>query len=268
MRLIAVLVAASIAMNACATDSSSIADTTASTSVTISEEPPSDAELTSEEPESSQQDIDDVVIAESSETETGCSAPALTAHFVDVELDDEDGGLNVREAAGVSASIIATIERGQELIPTGECQRVGDTDWWQVTNTDGSLIGWASSRFLSDTVILSPGLGAPIADTDNIGLTAETLDGLAAQLAISYGLEVDALVIPVGQVEGTDATSGTATYDLRGLQDDASDGYRIEFQFLINRDESVDPVTTTFSTTAIERRPLCSRGVSDDGLCV
>ena len=196
-----------------------------------------------------------------------CTAPALEAHFVDVALDDPDGGLNLRDGAGPNNAVLATIERGNELIPTGVCTFFGATPWWQVTNSDGSLIGHVSSRFLSDTAILNPGLGRVEIDDDNAGIFAETIEGLAAQLAIIYGFGEDVTITQVGDLVGNDASSGRATYDLTGLRDDSSNGYRVEILFFIERDASGEELFG-FSATRIDRQSLCTRGVTDDGLCV
>lgn len=224
-------------------------------------EPPTTIEVEQVDEDSDAEDVESL-----DNTATACSAPALQGHFVDVALDDPDGGLNLRDGAGPIHGVLATFERGSEVIPTGECTIVGATDWWQVTNTDGSLIGWVSNHFLSDTVLLSPGLGRLEVDHDNAGLQAETIEGLAEQLAIIYGFGEDATITEVN-VEGNDASSGNAIYDITGLQDDSVDGYRVDILFFIERDATGEELFG-FSATRIDRRALCSRGVTDDGLCV
>ena len=261
---------ASLTDDAAAVVGESVSETPAALSVAESD---SDASgVSAEEPDSTnapepEDSTEGTVSSDDDPEETTCSAPALQGHFVDVAIEDPDGGLNLREAPGANNSILATVERGNELIPTGECEVVGSTAWWQVTNTDGSLIGWVSSRFLSDIPLLSPGLGRVMADADNVGIFAETIEGLAAQLAIIYGFGEDVTITQIGDLEGNDASSGTATYDLTGLRDDSSNGYRVDILFFIERDESGEELFG-FSATRIDRQALCSRGVTDDGLCV
>lgn len=268
-RLFAQLIAVVILASACAsgTTTNAVENSSAVASVAdnLSDRPESLA-ITDEVPEIPRDLADDEVL-EDVDTNP-CAAPALQGHFVDVELDDPDGGLNLRESPGAAQPIITTIERGSQLIPTGECDVAGSTDWWQVTNNDGSVIGWVSSRFLSDTAILSPGLGRSVPDLDNVGILAETIDGLAAQLAIIYGFGEDVDITQVGDLDGHDATSGIATYDLTGLRDDSSNGYRVEILFFIERDEANDGAVIGFSATSITQQSLCSRGVTDDGSCV
>ena len=293
-RLLTLLAAVAVVASACASDevASEVSQSSSQTlsDVALVSDRPETLAITEQLPdaptdsESSEADTRAATDAADPDTEVGvqtdsgnvdtpaieprtCSAPALQGHFVDVELDDPDGGLNLRESAGSTTPILTRVERGNQLIPTGECDVVGSTDWWQVTNSDGSLLGWVSSNFLSDTVILSPGIGRAEPDLDNVGLMAETIDGLAAQLAIIYGFSKDVVITQVGDLEGIDASSGIATYDLTGLQDDSTSGYRVEILFFIERGDNADAVTG-FSVTAVDRRSLCSRGVTDDGLCV
>lgn len=264
-QLIAVVILASACASGATTNAVENSSAVASVADNLSDSPESLA-ITDEVPEIPRDLADDEVL-EGVDTNP-CAAPALQGHFVDVELDDPDGGLNLRESPGAAQPIITTIERGSQLIPTGECDVAGSTDWWQVTNNDGSVIGWVSSRFLSDTAILSPGLGRSVPDLDNVGILAETIDGLAAQLAIIYGFGEDVDITQVGDLDGHDATSGNATYELTGLRDDSSNGYRVEILFFIERDEANDGAVIGFSATSITQQSLCSRGVTDDGLCV
>lgn len=276
MRLLLLTIAVVLVASACSStaESSESAASASTVGESVSESPAAlvppetdevdDTDIEAAQPEADRVDAED---APAESDITGCTAPALQAHFVDVEIDDPDGGLNLREAAGASSELLATVVRGSELIPTGECEIVGSTDWWQVTNSDGSLIGWVSSLFLSETIVLNPGLGRLMPDVDNVGITAETIEGLAAQLAIIYGFNADLTITQIGDLEGIDASSGSATYDLTGLQDDSSNGYRVQILFFIERDPTGDEVLG-FSASRIDRQPLCSRGVADDGLCV
>lgn len=265
-QLIAVVILASACASGATTNAVENSSAVASVADNLSDSPESLA-ITDEVLPEIPRDLADDEVREDADPNS-CSAPALQGHFVDVELDDPDGGLNLREGPSAAQPIITTIERGSQLIPTGECDVAGSTDWWQVTNNDGSFIGWVSSRFLSDTAILSPGLGRSVPDVDNVGILAETIDGLAAQLAIIYGFGEDVGISQVGDLDGQDATSGIATYDLTGLLDDSSNGYRVEILFFIERDEANDGEVTGFSATSITQQSLCSRGVTDNGSCV
>lgn len=196
-----------------------------------------------------------------------CDAPTLSAHFVDVAADDADGGLNVRSAPNSQAAILATFERGKELISTGGCQVFGSADWWEVTTSDGALTGWASSRFLSVQPPFTPGIGAPSNDTADVGLFANDVDELVRSLSTSYGFTGNAVVTEVSAPEALDAIGGQATYDLTGLGDDSIDGYRLEIGFAFNKDANGDPISGVI-LQSVTSSPLCSRAVTPDGVCV
>lgn len=197
-----------------------------------------------------------------------CVAPELQPHFVDVALDDPDGGLNVRSAAGAQNDVLLTVARSKELITTGGCSVVGTVDWWEVTTSDGSLTGWASSRFLSDQLVFNPGLGKAITDTDNVGIGGETLDEMAANLAVAYGFDEDVVITMVGEVEVGDAQGGKVVYDLTGAKDDSISGYQVEIDFLFDKNEEENGEIEGYTALRIINYALCSRGVSEDGVCI
>lgn len=195
-----------------------------------------------------------------------CAAVSLREWYVDVALDDPDGGLNMRIAPGVDNDIVAVFPRSSALVSTGPCATLGTFDWWKVTNLEGTLTGWVSSRFLSDLLVFNPGLGKAIDDLDNAGLQATTLDELAALIAESYGFDEDATITMTSDDPAIDAQGGTATYEMTGLKDDASNGYIVDIQFVFDKDaESGDIESVT--ATRVTNYSLCSRGVTDDGLC-
>ena len=198
-----------------------------------------------------------------------CDAPELQPHYVDVSLDDPDGGLNVRSGAGVDNDVIVTIERSGELISTGNCEVVGTVDWWEVSTSDGSLTGWASSRFLSDLPVFNPGLGKAIEDTDNVGVGGSTLEEMAEAIAEAYGFDEDGVITQEGEVIGIDAQGGSVTYIMTGLKDDASNGYQVEIDFLLDKNETEDgEEIESYTALRITNYALCSRGVTEDGLCI
>lgn len=206
--------------------------------------------------------------------EPDCVSPAGVDYWVDVAIDDPDGGLNMRNAAGTSGAILWTIPRATKVVVTEQCALVGSTDWWFVrpiveADLEG---GWVSSSFLSSTPIATdpgytPGLGKRIQDTANIDLKAETLDELAAKLAVIYGFDEDVTITEVGESEGIDAIGGNATYDLTGAKDDSSSGKRVEISFWFDRSADGEEFYG-FIAKRITTQELCTRGVSEDGLCI
>ena len=198
-----------------------------------------------------------------------CLSPELLqTHYVDVAADDTDGGLNVRELPGVENAVVATLPRGTEVSTLEGCSAVGATDWWQVTTTDGDTTGWVSKDFLSETFVATPGLGQFVTDTENVDLTAETLDELIAAIADSYGFDDDRVITLVGEAQIADAVGGEVTYDITGLKDDSVNGFRVNINFLFEKSEPDALEIIGFRAVGITNWALCSRGVTDDGLCI
>jgi len=197
-----------------------------------------------------------------------CDAPASELRWVDVALDDPDGGLNVRVNAGASNSIASVLPRSSEVVVTGDCVPTGGADWWEVDPTEaGKDAGWVNSEFLSDVPVFNPGLGKAINDADNAGLTAETLDELIEKLADEYGFDEDRMITPIGEPEIADAVGGAAVWEITGLKDDSSNGFRIEIGFHFLKDDNAENVIG-FEAKRITNQALCSRGVSEDGRCI
>lgn len=230
-------------------------------------------ELSQETPEPEPEPVDagegaqPEVIEEPEEPEATCEAPELIAHYVDVDRDDPDGGLNMRVAPGSQATVVDTFARSSELIALGNCEVLSGRDWWEVTTSDGSQTGWVAARFLSDLPVFNPGLGAAINDTDNVGISRPTLEELVQAIADSYGFDEDLVITETSAPEALDSIGGEASYELTGLKDDASNGYLVDISFSFDREEDGGPVTG-YTTLRVTSRALCSRDVTPDGLCV
>lgn len=235
--------------------------------------PPDEETTTTEAEDEADVDDEDVEVEEDPEDEAGpCDAPELEGYFVDVPVDDPDGGLNMRDGAGPTATVINTFPRGNELITRGECEVVAGRDWWLVATTDGSQDGWVAARFLSDEPLsqlddFTPGVADPINDTDNVGVSAETLDELVELIAQSYGFDENLSVFEVAEPTAADAVGGEASYQLTGLGDDSVNGYMLDLSFSFDREEDGGEITG-YTATRVTASALCTRAVSDDGLCV
>ncbi len=275
-RTLQLLLAALLFVTACGDSDTASAPATSTedsaepTTVTIDEEvsdAPEGLASTNGSPAPTTVAPDDPVVDEPDDSEVpSCDAPVLQAHFVDVDLDDPDGGLNVRSGAGVTNPITTTVPRSGELITTGACADVGAVSWWEVTTSDGSITGWVSSRFLSDVPVFNPGLGTAINDLDSVGLTGESVEEILQQIADSYGFEDDVEINEV-DVVGLDAQGFEGTYDLTGLRDDASDGYRVVLNVMVERTADGEEVIG-YRTLNVTHYALCTRDVTEDGLCV
>lgn len=195
-----------------------------------------------------------------------CEAPELTAFYVDVALDDPDGGLNVRSGPGTSNAVVDTFARGKELIPTGECEVVGSTEWWAVNASDGFFLGWTSSRFLTDVQLFDPELGASMADTNLIGFEAGSIEELVELLADNLGFDDDRVITFIDG-GGIDAIGAEGTWDITGLKDDSIGGYQVHIGYDFVKDENAENVLGVI-IRRVDKAPLCNRGVTPDGLCI
>lgn len=201
-------------------------------------------------------------------TDEPCSDPpaANDLRWVDVSLDDPDGGLNVRDGAGTDNEILGVFPRRSELFTTGDC--ASDGAWWEVTTGDGSVTGWVASRYLSDIPVIHGGIGNAIDDPDNVGLEADSLEALVTLIAESYGHDEDLVLTQVGEIEGADAIGGSGVWDTSGLKDDASIGFRIEVDFEFVKDEENGGEIVGYRAARIANAAICSRGLTGDGLCI
>ena len=210
--------------------------------------------------------VPETTIPPTTDTVNTCESPELVAHYVDVALDDPDGGLNVRSQAGPEGDLLTTLERGKELISVGNCEVVGSTDWWEVTASDGSFTGWAASSFLSNSPVFNPGVGAFVNDAANVGLETETAEQLVELIADNYGFDADRVITFIDG-GGIDSIGAEGTWDITGAKDDSINGYRVSIGYDFLKDENAENILGVTSVR-VSQAPLCSRGVTDDGLCV
>ena len=198
---------------------------------------------------------------------TPCIAPATQEFYVDVPPDDPDGGLNIRVAPGVPNDIVGVSPRSSALVTTGACATLGSVDWWKVETVDDGIDGWVSSRFLSEFTVFNPGVGKAIDDPASVGASAETLEALAALIAESYGFDDDRVITMTSDEPAIDAQGGAATFEMTGLKDDASNGFIVEIIFVFDKNEGDGGEIESFTATKVTNYALCSRGVTDTGLC-
>ncbi len=203
-----------------------------------------------------------------------CFSPTDEERWVDVAIDDPDGGLNLRSGPGVSSPVLWALPQNTKVRVTNLCQTVGSTDWWKVQPIVEADIeaGWVSSNFLATEMVVDdpgfePGLGKAVNDADNVGIDAETLDELAAKLAAAYGFDDDVVITMIGEPEVADAVGGDVTYEFTGLKDDSLNGYRLDIGFHFQKNDDATEVTG-YTAVRITTQALCTRGVTDDGLCV
>lgn len=170
-----------------------------------------------------------------------------------------DDVLNVRAAPGTDSDVVAELEpTATGLIGTGRARSLPESIWFEV-EVEG-VTGWVSSAFVG-YLGLTDDATAEVIDTLGETPAAETmLDlGLIVAEAMSSEEPPSRIVMSVAPTVGD---LGEVTYDVVGLGDDALGGVRLHV--------FGDPADggEGFVLSNVERTFICSRGTTDDGLCL
>lgn len=209
-------------------------ETTATTQPTVSTTAPTTQPSPATPPESLPGDLIEFGPAQGDELDV-----------VGVAFDDV---LNVRIAPGTDFDLIGTLDPDTTgVTATGHNRLLPDSLWVEV-DFEGQL-GWVNEKFvgyLGSTRALQPSVPAANA-------TALEMAQLVAESAAS----VDP---PSTITVAAQPLDGVVIMDVIGLGDDAAKGFRL----------TVTTVETAGkrSVTAVDEQIICSRGKTDDGLCV
>jgi len=168
-----------------------------------------------------------------------------------------DDVLNIRELPDPSADIVATAAATeQDLVATGEARQSVGGIWYQVTIDE--VDGWANGAYLGFLGVTDDATSEFVGGGD-LPVTA-TMQELGELIAGFYSTDdpESKVVQSIGNSAGDLYEIG---YDVVGLGDDASLGYRLHvFAAEIEGGGG-------FGLKSIERTEFCGRGVSE-GLCV
>lgn len=170
-----------------------------------------------------------------------------------------DDKLNIREGPGTDHALLTRVgPLENELTATGRARLLSRSIWYEVSTTDG-ITGWANSSFL--------GFEGAVDDA-----TAEFLDGDAAPVAetmqqlgelVAAGFaSTDPESRVVQSVAPTAGDLHEITYDVIGIGDDATLGFRLHIFAVSNGDSDEG-----FTLRTIERTTYCGRGLAGE-LCV
>ena len=148
-----------------------------------------------------------------------------------------------------------------DVIGTGQGRQLPSSIWWLVEWN--GIEGWVGSAFMAR-------IGATI-DFTNDFITMNGGSGLGAETMLDLGLAVADVVASdeppsrIAVVVAPDAGGdlGEVTVDVVGLGDDALTGYRLHIF-----GEPAEIADEGFQLRSIEATLLCTRGVSEDGLCL
>ncbi len=165
-----------------------------------------------------------------------------------------DDVLNVRAKPGTDQSIVETLAPTDEgLVATGEERLLPNSIWYEV-DAKGTT-GWVSSSFVAFVGGVDDSTAEYLAEFP--WPEAETMDELGQIVADNVASEDPASRI-VRSVAAAAGDLGEVTYDVIGIGDDATAGFRLHI--------FGSPAETGegFSLKSIERTTFCSRGLSGE----
>lgn len=167
--------------------------------------------------------------------------------------------LNVRSGPGTDFDVVYDLgPTAMNATATGHNRSVGDAFWSEIS-ADGRT-GWANTSFL-----LQPGqvddITAAMFPTPADRPTAKTMAELAQAVAQRRASEEPPSRIVVVE-QPTVGDLGEVTVDVIGLGDDSVGGERLKIF------AQPGPGGESFTVRTVEATTFCSRGVTDDGLCV
>lgn len=163
--------------------------------------------------------------------------------------------LKVRSGPGVEFDAILELDPlTRDLTATGRNRSLEDTSTWSEIRI-GDDTGWANSAFLSH-------LGEVTDITEEVGpARAETMLELGQIVAASRASDEPPSTVVV--VDGPSVGDlGEITVDVVGFGDDAVAGERLQVF------AQPDPNGESFSLRTVEATLLCTRGVTEDGVCI
>lgn len=168
--------------------------------------------------------------------------------------------LNVRSGPGTEFDVVYDLgPTAMNATATGHNRSVGDGVFWSEISADGRT-GWARTSFL-----LQPGqvndVTAAMFPTPADRPTAKTMAELGQAVARRRASqEPESRIVMVEQPTVGDL--GEVTFDVIGVGDDSVGGERLKIF------AEPGPRRESFTVRTVEATTFCSRGVSQDGLCV
>ena len=166
-----------------------------------------------------------------------------------------DDVLNIRALPGPDQQVVTTVEPTDiELLATGRARWLDESIWFEVRS--GGVTGWANSRFLGHVDGTDDVTAAFLADYGEAP-EAETLTELGELVAAEFASEDPAsrIVLTVAPSVGD---LGEVTYDVIGLGDDSTLGYRLHLF------ATEGAGGESFVLRTIERTTFCIRGTAGD----
>lgn len=171
-----------------------------------------------------------------------------------------DDTLFVHQQPGENSPLTGNLANlADDVVGTGEGRLLPASIWWRIEWQ--GVEGWVGSGFMARIGATIDLTAQAIELNGNAGMSAETMVDLGNQVADLLKSEEPASRVVVS-VAPTVGDLGEITLDIVGLGDDALAGYRIHV--FGEPEEAGDG----FQLKSVEATLLCSRGISEDGLCL
>ena len=185
--------------------------------------------------------------------------PYAGARLAVVGVAAEDT-LHVRTGPGVEFDVAFDLQPlATHAVATGHNRSVADGGFWSEITADGRT-GWANSSYLLQRGQTTD-VTAALFPTPAERAKADSMDDLGRAVARHRASTEPSPRIVV--VDGpTVGDLGEITVDVIGLGDDAQSGERLKVF------AEPLPARPRFTVRTVEATALCSRGVTEDGLCV
>lgn len=170
-----------------------------------------------------------------------------------------DDKLNVREGPGTDQALRTRVGPLEDrLTATGRARALPRSIWYEVTTHDG-ITGWANSSFLGFMGAVDDAT-AEFLDGGDLPVT-ETMQQMGELVAAHFATtDPDSNIVQ--SVAPTPGDLHEITYDVIGIGDDSTAGYRLHVFAVSNGDSDEG-----FTLKTIERTTFCGRGLAGE-LCV
>lgn len=266
---VAVLAAVALLLGSCGSNGESSSDSSEPTSTTTTTIP----STTDTTAATSSTDTSSVTttVPDTTSTTTTTTADSTTTTLAGEPFDgfikngDELGvvgvwagdGLNVRAAPGTDADIITVLKpTATGVVATGAEWKLPRSIWYEVRVA--GTTGWVSSRYVAFVGGVDDHTSAYIAEFG--WPEAPTMNELGQIIADNMA-SVDPPSRITRSVSASVGDLGEVTYDVIGIGDDATIGYRLHI-FAASEDGG-----ETFGLKSIERTTFCGRGI-DGEYCI
>ena len=171
-----------------------------------------------------------------------------------------DDVLNVRRLPGLDGEVLTTLAPTDAgFVATGRHQQLPSTFWMEVV-VDGEVIGWINRTFAAIEGVTTDATARLLDAIEDP--TAPSLEALGLLVAEAMVADPELLQRIEMSVAPTIGDLGEVTYDVIGIGDDASVGFRLHV-FAV--DEEGDGEWTL---RTVEITDLCGRGGTPGGPCL